>query len=54
MKKAIIISLASLAAIGAAVAGYVFWYNLESNMRLIERGIKIWSLESLKINDTQV
>lgn len=27
MKKAIIISLASLAAIGAAVAGYVFWYN---------------------------
>lgn len=27
MKKAIIISLASLAAIGAAVAGYAFWYK---------------------------
>jgi uncharacterized iron-regulated membrane protein len=27
MKKAIIISLASMAAIGAAVAGYVFWYK---------------------------
>lgn len=27
MKKTIIISLASLAAIGAAVAGYVFWYK---------------------------
>lgn len=27
MKKAIIISLASLAAIGATVAGYVFWYK---------------------------
>ena len=26
MKKAIIISLASLAAIGAAIAGYVCWY----------------------------
>jgi len=27
MKKAIIISLASLAAIGAAVAGYVCWHR---------------------------